>query len=300
MSDSSFTAKKIEVRVTLGRGTFGADAGNTKIVSGLRTVCEIEKSGEPSKNQMTLKIYGMLQADMNTISPQEGSALAQQKNVVQVFAGDDESGMPMAFSGDITEAWSVYKSPPDLYFHIKAIAGYYPSLAPAQPKSYSGATPVEVIMAALASDMGYTFENRDVTTSLMSPYLAGSAMQQAKMVAEAANLEFGVDDDVLFIAPRGAARLGSAQNVPFISAATGMKEYPIFGKKGLEVTTLYNPNIKLGGLIKVASIVPNANGVWRVNGLKHSLESEKPGAHWFTKVKAVHLNSIDSAAQEGE
>lgn len=300
MTNTSFTAKKIEVRVTLGKGMFGAELGNTKIISGLRTICGIEKPGQPGKNQASLKIYGMLQSDMNSMSPSEGGALAKQKNIVQIFVGDDENGMALAFVGDITEAWSVYRSPPDLYFHIRAITGYYPSLSLAAPKSYKGATSVVSIMSQLAADMGYAFENRNVSETLSSPYLSGSAMQQAKMVADAANLEFGFDDDTLFIAPRNAARKGSTQSVPLISASTGMREYPIFGKKGLSVATLYNPDLKLGGLVKVESVVPNCNGVWRINGLRHELESERPGAHWFTKIKATNLTSVDSSAAPGE
>lgn len=291
--EASFTSKRIEVRVTLGRGMFGADLGNTKVISGLRVSCDIEKAGQPSKNQAHIKIYGLREEDMNAMSPQEGRPLAMQRNVVQVLAGDD-AGMSVAFIGDITEAWASYRSPPNLYFRIKAIAGYYPSLAPSNPKSYRGGTPVAVIMKTLADEMGYAFEDRGVDVLLASPYMSGTGMQQAQAVAEAANIEFGVDDGVLFIAPRGLAR--RLQTVPLISAATGMKEYPIYGKKGLEVTTLYNPNVTLGGLVKVESVVPNARGTWRVNGLKHRLECEKPGADWFTKIKAVRVGAEDEVA----
>jgi hypothetical protein len=151
------------------------------------------------------------------------------------------------------------------------------------PKSFKGGASVSSLMSSLAAQMGYAFEDNGVTTQLVSPYLSGSAFQQAAAVAAAANIEFGIDDGTLFICPRGAARPGT---VPLISAATGLKEYPVFDKKGLKLECLYNPGIKLGGLINVQSEISVASGTWRVNGLHHHLEAENPGGKWLSKVSA--------------
>jgi hypothetical protein len=281
---SSFNQKILQANFALTTGTFDG-TNNQVILQGLRMDAEIDKGGHPSKNKLKLKIYGMRMSDMNmltTLPAKSAKPLAVHKSKLQLLAGDT-FGLAVAFAGEITGAWVNYQSAPNLDFNIEALAGYYPAIAPVAPKSFQGGTKVAAMMASLASQMGYGFENNGVTSSLHNPYLHGPAMQQAAAIAAAANIEFGVDDDTLFIAPRGTARKGTA---PLISADTGMKGYPIFDKEGLKLVTLYNPAIKLGGPIIVQSAVPVACGTWRVHGLKHHLTSETPGGPWETSVSA--------------
>ena len=289
MTNTSFTKKRIKVELVLGSGNFGAKSdANTKIIEGLRVECEISKDGHPSKNGCKLKIYGMIEADMNTLSVKSFAPLAVRKNMVRVSVGDD-SFMSVAFTGEITESQACYHTPPNLYFQVEALAGFYPSIAPSQPRSFKGAIDAKALLTGLASEMGYPLEDNGVTTKLSNQYLHGDAYSQASQVADAANLEFGIDDGVMFIAPRGKARKTKGE-IPLLNAKSGMKEYPIFDKKGLRVECLYNPNIQLGGLIKIESRVANACGVWRVNGISHHLESENPGGQWLSKIKASYVS----------
>ena len=284
---SSFTKKIITVNLTLSSGTFEGTDSNTVTLTGLRTECHIEKGGHPSKNKAKLKIFGMTQSQMNQLTALAFKPLAVRNNLLQVLAGDD-SGMSVAFAGTITGAWAVYHSPPNLYFHIEALTGFYPAIKPVAPTSKKGGGDVGAMMGNLAAQMGYTFSNQGVTTQLSNPYLSGTAYQQAAALADAADCEFIVDDDELVITPRGAARTGVA---PLLSKDTGMKEYPEFDKKGIKVECLYNPAVQLGGLIVVQSIVKAATGTWRVNGLTHQLESEKPGGKWNSIIKASYVGN---------
>ena len=284
MTNTSFTLKQLTVNITLASGTF-SNGSNSVSLTGLRTEVTIDKDGHPSKNASKIKIFGMLEDDMNKLTTVAFKALAVKKNFIQVLAGDAENGMSVAFQGEITGAFANYKSPPNLVFQIEAMEGFYPSIKPCAPKSYKGGVAVATVMSSLASQMEVAFENNGVTAQVHSPYLTGSAMNQASMLAAAANIEFGVDNGTMFIAPRGAARKNT-QVVPLISAETGMKEYPTFDKKGIKVETLYNPSVQLGGLIKVQSVVAVACGTWRVNGLKHHLSALHAGGPWLTTINA--------------
>ena len=284
---SSFTRKIITVNFTLSAGTFSGTSSNTVSITGLRIKCKIEKGGHPSKNKAKLEIFGMTESQMNQLTALSFKPLAVRNNLIQVLAGD-ESGTAQVFAGTITMANAVYKSPPNLYFSVEALTGYYPAIAPAKPQSVNGAADVGGLMSSLATQMGYSFQNNGVTTQLASPYLSGTAYQQASDLAEAADCEFIVDDDTLVIAPRGQPRAGTA---PLISAATGMKEYPVFDKKGIKVECLYNQSVQLGGLIVVKSVVTAACGTWRVNGLTHELESEKTSGKWESVIKASYVGN---------
>jgi hypothetical protein len=289
MTNSSFTQKILQIRFTLTSGTF--DGMNNQVtLDGLRMECDIEKGGHPSKNKGRLKIFGMLESDMNkltTVPTKAGKPLVVHKNIVQVLAGD-ASGLTTAFEGEISAAWASYQSPPNMDFVVEAIEGYYSSIAPIGPTSRKGSVPVATLMAGLAAQMGYSFQNNGVRTVLSNPYLTGSAWQQAADLTAAANIEFGIDNGVLFIAPRGAPRNGTA---PFISPTTGLKEYPVFDKKGLKFETLYNPSIILGGLVVIQSAIPVACGTWRIHGLKHKLSTLMPNGKWETSCEASYVGS---------
>ena len=299
MPNSSFIKRHLRVSLTLAKGAFGETVDgsplNTTIKQDLRIECEIEKSGHPSKNMCKLKIYGMPQEDMNRLTMVVTERpLSVRRNLVKVEAFDDStlSSPAIAFTGEITSAYAKYNRPPDLYFEVEAIEGYYPSVKPVSPKSYKGGSSVASMMLDLANQMGCEFENNGVTTQLSNQYLSGTAFQQAAKIAHAANIEFGIDNNTLFIAPRGASRRAMT-TVPLISAATGMKEYPTFDKKGLRVETLYNPNIQLGGLVAVESVVLKAttNRAWRVHSLHHHLSCELPNGPWYSKIEASYVGS---------
>ena len=287
---SSFTQKILQANITLIDGTFGEGQGNQVQLHDLRMTCDIEKGGHPSKNKMKLIVYGMLEADMNkltTIPARANKPLAVHKNLVTILAGD-KNGLAVAFTGEITNAHASYQSPPNLEFKIEAIEGFYHALAPIGPTSVKGNASVASLMSKLAQQMGYDFQNNGVTGQLHNPYLAGPAFQQCSDIAAAANIEFGIDNNILFIAPRGGPRKGT---VPLISKDTGLKEYPVFDKKGLKFECLYNSGIILGGSVVVKSDISVACGTWRVNGLKHKLAALMPSGHWHTSVSASYVGS---------
>ena len=284
---TSFTQKIIQAKFTLATGTFNG-VNNTKTTNALKVSCRVEKHSHPSKNMCKLQVYGMTDSDIQALNTLSFKPMGVTKNIIEVKAGD-ANGMNTCFSGEITEAWAVYQSPPNLYLHVEALSGYYPAIAPIVPKSYPGGVPVSTIMRRLAADMSYSFEDGGVQTLLRNPYLSGTAFQQAAAVADAAGCLWGIDDDVLWITPAGTGRLGTtlAGQAPEVSVATGMKEYPTFDKTGIRVTTLYNPAIKLGGYIVVKSKIQHACGTWLVHSLEHELETITNNGKWESRIKAA-------------
>ena len=292
MTGSSFTKKSLQVTLVLGTGTLGADLGNALTVEGLRSLLKVDKCGHPSKNRGQLKIYGLTPDHMNAFTTPAFHPLAVRRNLLKVVAVEtDEMGNrkeSTAFAGEISSAYACYQEAPDLYFHVEAISGYYPALVPNAPRSYPGPAAVQQVMGELADAMNYAFENNGVDQQIETPYLWGSPFQQAGQLADMAGIEFGVDDDTLFIAPHGVQRKGEA---PLISKDTGLKGYPIFDKRGLRFDCLYTPGIILGGGIKVESAVPNANRLWRVIALKHNLDAIHDGGQWLSRVEASYLGN---------
>jgi hypothetical protein len=280
----SFTEKILTASIKLGTGTFDGSS-NVKLISGLRMHLTVKKGGHPSKNEATIMIFGMPEHDMNRLTTLSFKALKVSKNQISVSAGDINTSS-IAFQGEITEAFADYKKAPEMGFEIKAMSGFFNGIAPVSPQSAAGGIRVSAKMSDLAQQMGYAFEmdsKNPVTAYVRNQYLQGSALEQAHTLAEAADCEFGVDDGTLWIAPRGQARAGT---LPLISPTTGLIGYPLFDKKGIKVKCVYNPAIKIGGLVQVQSAIQIANGKWRVNGLEHKLESLTNNGRWDTELKA--------------
>ena len=175
-----------------------------------------------------------------------------------------------------------------MYFHIESITGYYPVLLPAAPRGYQGGIDAATIIGDIAASIGYGFENNGFSAIIQNPYLTGTAIEQIGQLARAAKMELQIDDMTVYISPKNTPRKQAGQ-VPLISAATGMKEYPIFSKHGLKLDTLFNPGIVQGGQIKVMSAIKAANAYWRVNGLHHHLDGNNPSGQFISHVTADFL-----------
>ena len=80
-------------------------------------------------------------------------------------------------------------------------------------------------------------------------------------------------------------------------ADTGMVGYPSYSSgtfQGLAVTTIFNPLLRIAGLVEIQSGLSLASGadmnwssgIWNVFDICHVLESETPGGKWFTQFNA--------------
>jgi hypothetical protein len=67
--------------------------------------------------------------------------------------------------------------------------------------------------------------------------------------------------------------------------------YPSYSLQGIVVTTRYNPAVGRSlQHVKVQSDLPQANGIWKIVTLAHTLEAELPNGAWQTPFEAVPLN----------
>lgn len=278
----SFTIKKMRVDVTLGEGTFDGK-NNAKSFELLAMECQIEKPGLPDKNSARISIYNMLPDDMRQMTTLAFHPLKTQKNLVAVYAGDD-SGLDLCFAGEITTAFADYSMAPTIKMDIEAAAGSYPALKASPPVSVAGTTTAEQLISQFAAEIGYSFENKGVTSSVKNAVFNGSPIEKAKTVADQVGAELLIDDNRMVLMPFDKGRSG---NAVLLSADTGMLGYPTFTNDGIVVRCIYNPDLELGGLVEVKSIVPGADGTWKISRLAHTLSANLPDVGpWFSEISA--------------
>lgn len=280
----AFVERLLRVTFILGEGAFGETGANTVILSNLRIGSKIVKAGGPSMGTMQLQVFGLKLSLMNQLSTLGVIPTLIRRNTVSLEAGDSVNGMAVVFQGTITNAWSDFQASPDISFHVEAHTGLLEAVQPIQPSSFRGPASVAVIMSGLATQMGLAFENSGVTTVLANPYFYGSARNQAQSCAEAANIEWIIDNGKLAIWPKLQSRGGQ---IPLVSAETGMVGYPAYTSKGIMLKTIFNPAIGYGSRISVKSILTPACGEWIVYSLNHDLDAQVPNGQWFTSIEAA-------------
>jgi hypothetical protein len=278
---STFTKKRLDLTITLSDGQFG-DAGNTVTLTGLRMTADLINPGGDSMGALQLRVFGLPQSMMNRLTTIGDINRVNPMDAILLSAGDDVSGMQMVFKGTIYDAWADYNSAPQVAFNVVAFMGMDALVKPVGASSFQGATDVATIMEGFSKVMGLAFENNGVAVTLSNPYFSGTALNQARLCAQAANIWYSVDRGVLAIWPKTGARQGE---IPLISPETGMVGYPALNSKGMSVQTLFNWNIRPGGQVKVQSSIPMANGLFTLGPFSHSLSSEIPGGPWFTTLE---------------
>lgn len=277
---------------TLPKQTFGPDGSDVVTLEGLRVSAVISKAGTPSGATLTMQVYGMRLELMNKLATL-GMVYSQiRRNVVTVLAGDEGAVPAVAFTGTILQAWIDFTAMPDVAFHVEAQTLGAESVIPADPTSIQGSADVAQLMKGFADKMGLSFENNGIDAKIPNPYFYGSLVAQAAAVANAAGINWFVDNDVLAIWKKGKSRSGT---VPLISPQTGMVGYPGFTAYGITIKTVFNADIRFQADVKVESSLEgvarlNANGIWTVYNIDHEIESIVPEGRWFTSLICYNKN----------
>jgi len=273
--------KQLRFVITLGTGKFGSSDNDTITLQGFRAIADIDKAGGMMMGTLRAKIYGVAQANMNSVTTLQWKPGTLIPNTVEVFAIDG-AAETLVFAGNIVNAWADYQGMPDVFLHIQAQSAFFNTLKAVPPRSFKGRVDVATVMGQIARDLGYTFENNGVTTQLVDVYLPNTGMEQAKDLARAAGCDLYLDDKILAITPPNVPR---KVIIPLISPASGLVGYPTFDGVGVNFQTLFNPAVTFGGSVKLETDVQQAAGEWVVTSVGHRLESEKPGGAWFSTIR---------------
>ncbi len=284
--------RKIDVTVTLGTGDFGEGTGNVVTLSGLQVSVSLIKMGLPGLDTANVRVYGATQDFMNKTTRLGVLPNQIRNNGLTIDAGDDVSGMSQIFTGTITDAFQDFTASPETCINFAVMNNGLALLRPVQPISFPGGADIATIMSSIASTMGLGFINDGVTgTFLSNQYLSGTAAQQMKKAAVAANINCipngGPTGQHLEIWPMGGSRTGSS---PTFTPQTNLIGYPRVSDKGVAITAIYTPDLRFGGLFNLdQSAIPGANGSWYCQGVNVELESETPQGKWFMDIEGSRL-----------
>jgi len=247
---------------------------------------------------MQLRVWGMTPDDMQKMFTLGLIMLVQKRNQVTLKAGDVNGNLSTVYIGTIQDGYFDAADMPNVCFHVSAFVRGFDTLKPADAITLKGPVDVAQALSSLAGKMSpvLQFENNGVDVKLPDTYLPGTMLEKIQKLAEAAHIEYIVDDDTLAIWPKGSTRKG---NVLTVSASTGMIGYPSFTGYGIVVSTLYDPRLKFGAMVEIQSSLKAASKKWRIFTLTYELESEMPGGNWICRFQACPPEFFEAASIGG-
>ena len=291
----SFTNKTIQVVMAMAEDTF-ENGANQITVEGLPTTVEIQKQGGDERPSCTVTI-GNLNIDVvKQLTTLSFRPLQRFKNQITVNAGEVGKQLQTIFIGDFENAYGEFQNAPTMNLMVKAIAAQHGALMATPATSVDGTEQVSKLMEQWAVEAGYTLDNRGVNASVKNAVYRGSPVEKAKTLARDVGIDLIIDDGKFTITPNNTPVDG---NAVLVDAQHGLLGYPQFSNDGIQFTSIFNPNYKIGGLVKVDSIVPRASGIWKITKIHSRLEAYVPnGGQWSSEVSATWVQEESNDAGE--
>ena len=292
----SFTNKTIQVVMAMAEGVF-QNGANQITVEGLPTTVDIQKQGGDERPSCTVTI-GNLNIDVvKQLTTLSFRPLQRFKNQITVNAGEVGKQLQTIFIGDFENAYGEFQNAPTMNLMVKAIATQHGALMATPATSVDGTEQVAKLMEQWAVEAGCTLENKGVNASVKNVVYRGSPVDKAKTLARDVGIDLIIDDGKFIITPNGQAVDG---NAVLIDPKHGLLGYPAFSNDGIEFNMIFDPNVKIGGLVKIESVVPRASGIWKVTKITTKLEAYVPnGGSWNSSVSATWVQEESNDAKQG-
>ena len=292
----SFTNKTIQVVMAMAEGVF-QNGANQITVEGLPTTVDIQKQGGDERPSCTVTI-GNLNIDVvKQLTTLSFRPLQRFKNQITVNAGEVGKQLQTIFIGDFENAYGEFQNAPTMNLMVKAIAAQHGALMATPATSVDGTEQVAKLMEQWAVEAGCTLENKGVNASVKNVVYRGSPVDKAKTLARDVGIDLIIDDGKFIITPNGQAVDG---NAVLIDPKHGLLGYPAFSNDGIEFNMIFDPNVKIGGLVKIESVVPRASGIWKVTKITTKLEAYVPNrGSWSSSVSATWVQEESNDAKQG-
>lgn len=113
----------------------------------------------------------------------------------------------------------------------------------------------------------------------------GNTRDAFNQLAQANQADWSIQDGEVLMMP---AQQALADDAVLVSQDTGMIGAPEVSDDGLIITTLLNPAIRIGGLVRVQSITESFNGDYKTVSISHC--GDTYGDEWLTTITGIGGN----------
>lgn len=273
--------------------------GNGLLVKDLQVTFDISKStnNKNRTNSASIEVYNLSEESLKVLDTDYPAA---------VFSAGylDTGGVKRLFSGQVTNV-STRKSGTDIVTQIQMGSGYtalnHDTLSDVVPPGNNVQDAIEKLRKAIGADRG-VYNGANLNNEIIYGYpLSGTPKEMLDELAEKYQLDWQLDDGVLYVHDNDRAATEQFQLAYVISPFTGLIERPyrVSGDKrrskkdkvkkpGVQMKILLNPEIKAGDIIKIEEGL--LKGWYKVDSIRHSGGWRSEG--WYTEIKGSSLEKV--------
>ncbi|MBP6018803.1 MAG: hypothetical protein KA735_04875 [Burkholderiaceae bacterium] len=257
-------------RLEIGSKTDGIE------IEGLRVAFEITKSIDAKPNLGKIDVWNLNRDNMNRI-------LSGELNLVKLWVGYDT--LRVIYAGDIVKK-RVKRDDLDFITLLDCGDGHVDYQNSLMTVTLAAGSTERDALEAAAKTMKNTRPGAiDLPNARALPrarVLTGNARNVLGRVAANNNADWSVQDGELVMIPADKVLPGEAV---FLSQETGMIGSPEATDNGLELACLCNPELRVGGLVRVESILEYFNGDYKIVHLQHA--GDGIGGDWLSKITVI-------------
>lgn len=274
-------------------------SGNGLLIKDLQVTFDISKStnNKNRTNSASIEVYNLSEESLKILDTDYPAA---------VFSAGylDTGGVKRLFSGQVTNV-STRKSGTDIVTQIQMGTGYtelnHETLSELVPPGNDVKATIETLRRAIGAERG-VYNGTNLNNEIINGYsLSGTPKEMLDELAEKYQLDWQLDDGVLYVHDNDRAATEQFQLAYVISPFTGLIERPyrVSGdrrrskkdkvkKPGVQMKILLNPDIRAGDIIRLDEGL--LKGWYKIDSLRHS--GSWRGDNWYTEIKGSSLEKV--------
>lgn len=273
--------------------------GDGLLIEQLQVTFDISKStnNKNRTNSASIEIYNLSEESLKILDTDYPAAVFEAGYL-------DTGGPKRLFSGQVTNV-STRKSGTDIVCQIQMGSGYvelnHETLSDLVPPGNNVKDAIENLRKAIGADRG-VYNGTNLNNELISGYpLSGTPKEMLDELAEKYQLDWQLDDGVLYVHDNDRPATEQYQLAYVISPFTGLIERPyrVSGDKrrskkdkvkkpGVQMKILLNPDIKAGDIIRIEEGL--LKGWYKIDSLRHS--GSWRGENWYTEIKGSLIEKV--------
>lgn len=278
-------------------GDYKTEAG--LLITDLQVTFDISKSTDNKKktNSASIEVYNLTDEQLKVLDTDYPAA---------VFSAGykDTGGVKRLFSGQVNNV-TTRKSGADRVTQIQMGSGYtelnHEVLSKVVPPGQDVEAAIEELRKSIGADRG-VYNGTNLNNELLYGYpLSGTPKEMLDELCEKNNLNWQLEDGVLYVHNNDRANTENFQEAYVLSEYTGMIEIPyrVSGDKrrskkdkvkkpGVQLKILLNPRINAGDIVKLEDTL--ITGWYKVESLRHT--GNWRGTPWYTELKCTSLEKV--------
>lgn len=240
------------------------------VIENLRVKFEIVKSLDEKPNPAKLSVYNLNRDHMNLL-------VSKGFNLARLSVGYNE--LRLLYQGDILKPLTKRDKADWISEFECSDGGIDYAGARVWTTLQAGATDADVLAEATKAMTRTKAGVADLASARTLPrgkVLMGNARDVVRNVARNSGADWSIQDGELLVLPADKVLPGEGF---VLSQDSGMIESPKVSDKGLEVKCLLNPAIRVGGLVRVESMIESYNGDYKVVQVKYVGDTHT--ADWY-------------------